>query len=125
MQLIVADVLNTIIPPAGFLAAIITPQGEAALVGNPVAYLATKQEDIPKVKAAAAALAAASGGAAPPPVEAAAAPAAGRSKSPMPLLLVLVLPPPSLLPLPPLLLGDFSHESHCIAFAAASATSRC
>ena len=34
----------------GYLAAIVCPEGEAAIVGNPVAYLAETKEDIPRVR---------------------------------------------------------------------------
>jgi pyruvate dehydrogenase E2 component (dihydrolipoamide acetyltransferase) len=58
----------------GFIAAIITGEGEAALVGAPVALIAASEADIPALKAYAAALA--GGGAAPPASTASAAPAA-------------------------------------------------
>merc|ERR1719149_95476 len=61
----------------GYLAAILTPEGESAPVGSPVALLAANEEDIAKVAAAGA-----QGGgaavAAPAAAAAAAAPAGGR-----------------------------------------------
>mmetsp|Transcript_10735 Transcript_10735/g.31304 ORF Transcript_10735/g.31304 Transcript_10735/m.31304 type:complete len:639 (-) Transcript_10735:75-1991(-) len=64
----------------GFLAAIITGEGETSSVGAPVALIAANEADIPALQAYAATLS----GAAPPAVAAPAAPAAAASKAAAP-----------------------------------------
>jgi len=62
----------------GYLAAIITQEGEVGAVGAPVALIAQEEADIPALQQYAATL----GGAAPPAAVAAAAPAAPKSAAP-------------------------------------------
>lgn len=65
----------------GFLAAIITGEGEVSAVGSPVALIAENEADIPALQAYAASL---SGGAVPPPAAAVAAPTADAPKAAAP-----------------------------------------